>query len=179
LLSSAWRWPALLALLAAASTGVAWLATAPSPSRPLQVLLVSSPPPTPAGRVAQIAGAVQRPGVYPVAPGARLADLLATAGGATGNADLTRLNLARHVADGERIDIPERVASTSIGLIRLNRATHTQLLSLPGMTDQAARAIEESIRTAGAVSSAEELNSRHVISAPLLDTIAPLVDWAP
>jgi competence protein ComEA len=54
------------------------------------------------------AGWVARPGVYPVAPGARVRDLLAAAGGTRGDADLVAVNLAAHVEDGDEVVVPAR-----------------------------------------------------------------------
>jgi competence protein ComEA len=50
-----------------------------------------------------IVGAVVHPGVYEVAGDARLGDVVALAGGFTGNAAQASVNLARLVADGEQV----------------------------------------------------------------------------
>ncbi|NII40086.1 competence protein ComEA [Curtobacterium flaccumfaciens] len=69
------------------------------------------PPPTPA--VLYVVGAVEHAGVVTVAADARVADALAAAGGATADADLSRVNLARPVVDGERLYVP-RVGETDV-----------------------------------------------------------------
>ena len=56
------------------------------------------------------AGAGRRPGLYRFAAGARVATALAAAGGATAHADITLVNLAAPLADGEQIVVPERGA---------------------------------------------------------------------
>lgn len=56
--------------------------------------------------VVHVAGQVQRPGVVRLSPGARIQDALSAAGGLTDGADLSRLNLARIVTDGERVYVP-------------------------------------------------------------------------
>ncbi|MDR2373421.1 MAG: helix-hairpin-helix domain-containing protein [Bifidobacteriaceae bacterium] len=53
-----------------------------------------------------VAGAVASPGVVELVAGARVFEALAAAGGATADADLSVLNLAARVADGERIFVP-------------------------------------------------------------------------
>jgi competence protein ComEA len=58
------------------------------------------------GVVAHAAGAVHAPGVYELAPGARVADLIEAAGGLRPDADADRLNLALVVADGSRLFVP-------------------------------------------------------------------------
>ncbi|PYY34231.1 ComEA family DNA-binding protein [Curtobacterium sp. MCJR17_055] len=63
--------------------------------------------------VVYVVGAVAHPGVVRVAASDRVADALDAAGGAAADADLTRLNLARPVVDGERLYVP-RVGETEV-----------------------------------------------------------------
>jgi competence protein ComEA len=70
-------------------------------------------PPPPAPAVLYVVGAVEHAGVVTVAADARVADALAAAGGATSEADLSRVNLARPVVDGERLYVP-RVGETDV-----------------------------------------------------------------
>ncbi|MGO1509873.1 MAG: ComEA family DNA-binding protein [Actinomycetaceae bacterium] len=56
--------------------------------------------------VVHVAGAVARPGVVALEPGARLGDAVGAAGGALDDADLDAVNLARPLADGEQIYLP-------------------------------------------------------------------------
>ncbi len=53
-----------------------------------------------------VIGAVSEPGVVEVPPGSRVSDVVGSAGGTTTSADLSRINLARLVLDGERIWVP-------------------------------------------------------------------------
>jgi competence protein ComEA len=69
----------------------------------------ASPPPV----IVHVVGAVQRPGVVSLGAGGRVSVAIERAGGATPEADLARLNLARVVADGERLYVP-RVGETDI-----------------------------------------------------------------
>jgi len=55
--------------------------------------------------VVSVAGRVTRPGVVRVPDGARVADALAAAGGARPGVDLSGLNLARRLLDGEQIAV--------------------------------------------------------------------------
>ena len=54
-----------------------------------------------------VAGAVQKPGVYTLNPGDRLADAVAAAGGIAATADLSPVNLALKVRDEGRYLIPD------------------------------------------------------------------------
>src|SRR5271156_2161110 len=53
--------------------------------------------------VVSVGGLVHTPGLVTLAPGARIADALKAAGGATDGADTVGLNMARQVDDGEQI----------------------------------------------------------------------------
>jgi len=66
---------------------------------------------TAASLVVHVIGKVRRPGVVRVPPGARVMDAITAAGGAATGADLSTLNLARLVSDGEQIAVD--VASTA------------------------------------------------------------------
>lgn len=62
---------------------------------------------TAAARVTvHIVGEVERPGVVTLPAGSRVDDALDQAGGATSEADLTGVNLARPLVDGEQVVVP-------------------------------------------------------------------------
>ncbi|OII01281.1 ComEA family DNA-binding protein [Curtobacterium sp. MCBA15_005] len=84
---------------AGASSGV------PSPSAGASAGAAPSAPG--AGRVVvHVLGAVRRSGVVELPASSRVGDALERAGGATDDADLDRLNLARVLTDGERLYVP-------------------------------------------------------------------------
>jgi len=60
----------------------------------------------PQGVTVHVVGAVNEPGVYHLAAGARGDDALRAAGGARSNADLRLVNLAAPLVDGEQLVIP-------------------------------------------------------------------------
>lgn len=115
---------------------------------------------------AHAAGAVGRPGVYRLPPGARVTDLLDAAGGPAPDADLDQLNLAATVADGERIYVPRRgeapppiaaAGAAPAGPVDLNTATAEQLESLPGVGPATAAAILDWRKQHGRFRSVEDL----------------------
>ncbi len=55
-----------------------------------------------------VKGAVAVEGLYRLPNGARVADAIATAGGATEDADLQQLNLAAFLTDGQQVSVPRR-----------------------------------------------------------------------
>jgi competence protein ComEA len=58
-----------------------------------------------------VAGAVRRPGLYRLPPGARIAAAIQRAGGPRRGADLSAVNLAARVQDGQQVLVPRRGAA--------------------------------------------------------------------
>ncbi|WP_457628010.1 ComEA family DNA-binding protein [Oceanithermus sp.] len=89
--------------------------------------------------VVSVVGEVARPGVYTLQPGARVADALAAAGGATAEADLERLDLALPLGDGETLRVPARgepvreVVGMPREAVSVNRASPEELEAVPGI----------------------------------------------
>lgn len=67
--------------------------------------------PVPVDIAVYLTGEVINPGVYTVAPGQRLTDVVNLAGGPTENADLNRVNLAAYVSDAAHYRIPAKGAA--------------------------------------------------------------------
>ena len=146
------------------------------------------------GRVTvHVAGAVHRPGVYRLAPGARVDDALRRAGGPRARADLTAVNLAAKLEDGRQVLVPERgaalaaaapdpagapagaTATTPTQPVNLNTATLEQLDTLDGVGPGIARRILDYRQQHGGFRRVEELGEVSGIGAKRLATLTPLV----
>lgn len=64
------------------------------------------PAPTPAPLVVFVSGAVQQPGVYTLAPSARVGDAIVAAGGLQANANPALVNQAQLLYDGAQVHVP-------------------------------------------------------------------------
>jgi competence protein ComEA len=89
-----------------------------------------------------VTGAVNRPGVYSLTGRSRVIDAIKAAGDSAPGADLSTINLARVLNDGEQIYVDSTVVNSSgkrvskkvaSGPININRATLRQLDSLDGI----------------------------------------------
>jgi competence protein ComEA len=97
-------------------------------------------PASPAVIVVAIAGRVVRPGLVRLPPGSRVADAIEAAGGVLPGTDMSYVNLARKLVDGELIVIgatppPDQpgAGGQPAGPVNLNTATLAQLDTLPGV----------------------------------------------
>lgn len=136
----------------------------------------SAAPPPGAGPplVVSVAGKVRQPGLVRLPDGSRVADAIAQAGGPLRGADLTTVNLARRLTDGEQIlvGLPQPVepppgpaaaaprapaGAATGGKVNLNRATLEQLDSLPGVGPVTAQRILDWRGKHGRFTSVEQL----------------------
>lgn len=143
---------AALGALVLAGAVVAFVRARPQAAPAPLAAPVAAPSPSPAASPARlfvhVAGAVRRPGVYEFGAGARVIDAVRAAGGASRGADLNAINLARLLADGERVYVPRRgeapppdpggpaTAGGAAGAqakVNLNTASPAELEALPGV----------------------------------------------
>jgi len=128
------------------------------------------------------------------AQGARVADAVARAGGSTRKADLSLVNLAALVSDGEQVVVPRRGAGVTaaggagggvagvsgasgipMGPVHLNGATVEQLDALPGIGPVTAQKIVDYRQKHGAFTSVDELDAVSGIGPARLDQLRDLV----
>ena len=149
----------------AAAIGV-WLHNPVVESAPIPIMQSSAQPASstaaPTQLVVSVVGRVEHPGLVTVPAGSRVADVLHSAGGATPGTDLSTVNLARRVSDGEQIaiGIPHAQAgaeSAASDKVDLNSATLAQLQALPGVGPATAQRILQWRTSHGRFDSIEQL----------------------
>lgn len=122
-------------------------------------------------------GAVASPGVYRLKDGARVSQAIDAAGGLTPEADVTGLNRASKVADGQKIYVPTvgeqqaaavtsgadsgasptSGAGASSGLVNINTASAAELQTLSGIGPSMAQSIIDERTQNGAFASVDDL----------------------
>lgn len=135
-----------------------------------------------------VAGKVRRPGIAVLDAGARVVDALRAAGGARPGVDLTDLNLARVLVDGEQIVVGLVVpavglpsaAATAPGaptgtLVNINTADSVALESLPEVGPVTAQAIITWREDNGGFTAVSELLEVNGIGDATLAAMAPFV----
>jgi competence protein ComEA len=117
--------------------GALWFGLGTSEAAPARPDMVRTVLESDSSIVVHVSGAVLDPGVVTVPADSRVLDVVIAAGGATRVADLTRVNLAAAVRDGERVIVPfegeMEAGSASHAGVDLNAASSTALEQLPGV----------------------------------------------
>jgi competence protein ComEA len=146
--------------------------------------------------VVEIRGEVEAPGVYELAPGARVQHAIVAASGLTKDADLSTVNLARRLRDGELVVILARLAPGGTPTIptagagdattddrrvriNINTATAEDLEALPRIGDVTAARIIAYREQNGPFRSVDDLIHVQGISDQTIDGIVELVTTGP
>ncbi|RFA14386.1 hypothetical protein B7R21_06945 [Subtercola boreus] len=161
--------------------------------------------PASAGRAAapilvHVLGAVAHPGLFELHPGDRVIDAISAAGGFTATADQGQQNLARVVADGEQLVVPEQGASPQprpagaggaatgpgtgsaagaggapVALVNVNTADQTTLETLPHVGPAMAQRIIAWRTENGRFTQVDDLKNVSGIGDRTFEVLAPLV----
>lgn len=191
-------------LVAIGLIATAWwaIASRPEPTADRAALMTSEASPEPlieakptsspdsTDLIVDVAGRVRRPGIAVLAPGSRVVDALEAAGGVRRGVDLSTLNLARPLVDGEQILVgvpqpagvgaaaaapPSSGASAPQSLVNLNTAGQVELETLPGVGPVTAQAIITWRTEHNGFGAVEELLDVRGIGEATLAELAPHV----
>jgi competence protein ComEA len=179
-----WQSLALGMVIGGSIMTAALLISAPDRKIPLTLIPTNTPSPI----LVYVTGAVKMPGVVQLVITDRVQTALESAGGATEDADLSLINLAAQISDGQKIIVPRRgenpsaisnansssLAETDLK-IYLNTASQKELEKLPGIGEEKAKAIIAERDVRGRFQSADELSDIPGITANILNQIRPFL----
>ncbi len=133
--------------------------------------------------IVDVAGAVRKPGVFEFEPGDRVIDAVERAGGALEKADLTLLNLAAPLTDGQQILVPKKgetpsgmpitggVSGGPTALVNINSADEATLETLNGVGPVLAAAIIQYRTEHGPFASVDQLDEVSGIGPATLEDL--------
>lgn len=176
------------------SAGFALLAIRWRPVEPISIE-PALPTHTPGPIRVYISGAVAQPEVYTLPPNTIIRDALLAAGGPTGEADLTFVNLAQPLQDGQQIYVPhvgeaisqpsQTTSSSSSsstlsnvapgGIININTGTLADLDTLPGIGPAIAQRIIDYREANGPFTAIEDIMNVSGIGPATFDKIKDLI----
>ncbi len=140
--------------------------------------------------VVHITGEINKPGVIELEEGARVIDAIKVAGGTTSKADLTQINLAYALRDGQKIYIPnvedqnkeiEHITTdfennTKAGKININMANEKELQELPGVGPSIATKIIKYREENGGFENIEDLQKIKGIGKAKYDELKDFIE---
>lgn len=186
----------IAALAVTVGIGILRSASAPVDEVVFDDPLASSPAPSaPSAEdlYVHVSGAVTSPGLYVLAPEARVVDAIASAGGFAGDADTDAVNLARPLDDGEQLYVPREgelpsavppgasgagsgsSGATGNGLVNLNTADAAALETLPRIGPALAERIIAWREENGGFTSVDDLLAVPGIGDKMLASLRDLV----
>jgi competence protein ComEA len=153
----------------------------------------STPEPTatPAPILVYVTGAVNQPETTITLPHeSRVEDAIEAAGGATDDADLSLVNLAAVLRDGDQVHVPSQSAEADATVevealptrpggevVYINSATEEELQTLPGIGPTTAANIVDYREANGAFTSLEDLDNVPGIGPSTLEELEPLISF--
>ena len=134
--------------------------------------------------IVNVAGKVNNPGVYQLPQGSRVVDAIEAAGMQLKGVDISDINLARVLVDGEQILVGGLKVSngkavakkiTTDNPLDINRATLAQLDTLPGIGPVTAQRIIAYRSKVGRINSVDELKKISGLGGMKFEEIKPLL----
>jgi competence protein ComEA len=134
-----------------------------------------------------VVGAVNNPGLYELSQNSVAQDAIEAAGGPATSADLSRLNLAGLLVDGQQLVIPEGVPTVGPGTpspepppitgshLNINLATAEELDTLPGIGPAIAQRIIDYRTANGPFNSIDELLNIEGIGEETFEELKSLI----
>ena len=183
-------WPGwlliLLGIFAGLASGALVLLIARQPAgEPIKLIQR----PTPAPMLIHVAGAVVNPGVYQLENGSRVQQAVDLAGGLLENANPDSINLAGFLQDGQRVYIPligentrgETLIDPGVQglLIDLNTANIDELITLPGIGEDRAKAIIAYRNQIGGFKTIEQIQEIEGIGPATFDKLKSMITVSP
>ena len=179
---------ALLVVVGSRLAGAGGAAQEPEVVAPLEPVTAAAPQ----RLVVHVVGAVRDPGLYRLRDGARVADAVRRAGGASARANLGGLNLAAPLVDGAQVLVPARVPVAAGGApadgagsaelsavpaqkLSLATATAEQLDELPGVGPVTAQKILDYRAEHGFIRSVDDLDAVPGIGPARIEQLRDLV----
>ena len=182
----------VLAVLALGGAALWYVRSLPQPvaihAQPVAAPSVTA---SPAVLIVHVAGWVEREGVYELPEGSRVIDALDAAGGPRRGAELSALNLAAPLTDGQQVLVPRASASTaptssaaeaagaapagSAALVNINTAGVEELETLPGIGEVLAATIVQYREEHGPFTSVDQLVDVSGIGEVTLEELRDLV----
>ena len=158
--------------------------------------ILLQPAPTKSPLAVHVIGAVPRPGLYEFVEDARVQDAIDAAGGLLASADVSSINLAALLEDGQQLNIPYKsgqepvegtpslelpnseptsAAPVNTELININTATKEELDSLPGIGPTIAQRIIDYRDTNGPFNTIDDIKNVSGIGPSTFEQIKDLI----
>lgn len=153
--------------------------------------------------IVHVSGEVKEPGIVKLKEGERIADAIEKAGGATDDADLSKLNLAYVLEDGVKVRIPkknegenageyvseesgeeviqegsieaEESTQTTSKVVNINKANQEELMTLPGIGESTAQKIIDYRKENGKFQTIEDIKNVSGIGDSKFNQIKSLI----